>query len=208
MAQQPQGHEVWLSLSGAFADEVERIRSAFDGLLPQDRIVVCSVARPCAEIEPGNEWRARAAEKLRESFLEGLNPDLVFLSSLFEGWCDDSVTSIASFARGFPTAAVLYDLIPLLRPDQYLPEARQKAWYDQKLRGLQAADLLTAISESSRREAVEHAHIPAERVVNIGCGVRRLFQTAQLRRGAAFGIAPPVRNHWRFHHVLGGPRSA
>src|SRR3974390_2808288 len=75
LAKQPEGHEVWIALSGAFVDQVERIRADFDALIPQERIVVYGVPGPCAEMEPGNEWRARAAEKIRESFLEGLNPD-------------------------------------------------------------------------------------------------------------------------------------
>ena len=180
MARQPEGHELWLSLSGAFADQVERIRAGFEGLIPQDRIVMYGVPSPCAEIEPANDWRARAAEKIRESFLEGLNPDIVFVPSLFEGWTDDSVTSIGSFARSIPTAAVLYDLIPMLRQDQYLPDARRRAWYDRKLRSLRAAELLTAISESSRREALECARIPEERVVNIGCGIDPQFRPLNL----------------------------
>ncbi|HZD33518.1 MAG TPA: glycosyltransferase family 1 protein, partial [Candidatus Angelobacter sp.] len=180
MARLPDGHELWICLSGAFTDQVERIRAAFDGLIPPDHIVVYGVPSPCTEMDPGNEWRARAAEKVREGFLEGLKPDLVFLPSLFEGWCDDSVTSIGSFARNLPTAAVLYDLIPLLRPGEDLPDPRHRAWYERKLRGLRTAELLTAISESSRAEAIEHAGIPESRVVNIGCGVDPQFRPLSL----------------------------
>jgi glycosyltransferase involved in cell wall biosynthesis len=196
MAQQAGEHELWLTLNACFPEQVERIRSAFDGLIPQDRIVVFSVPAPCAEMVPANDWRARAAERVREGFLEGLNPDMVFVPSLFEGWCDDSVTSIGCFAGDLPTAAVVYDLIPLLRPDQYLPDARRKGWYERKLRALRRADLLTAISESSRREAVERANIPEDRVVNIGCGVGPLFKPLNL--------GPEQRSELRRRYGIGG----
>jgi glycosyltransferase involved in cell wall biosynthesis len=168
-------HEVWLALSAAFPDQIERLRATFDRVVPQERIAVFDVPTPCAEMDPANEWRARVAERVREKFLADLKPDLVFLPSLFEGWCDDSVTSVGSFAHDLPTAVVLYDLIPLLRPDEYLPDPRRKAWYQRKLTSLQSAAILTAISKSSRREAIEHAGFAEARVINIGCGVDPKF---------------------------------
>src|SRR3974377_346611 len=72
MAQSPQGHELWLALSSRFAEQLERIRAAYAGLLPPERIVLFDVPTPCAEIDPRNDWRARAAERVRESFLESL----------------------------------------------------------------------------------------------------------------------------------------
>ena len=139
------------------------IRSALNGIVPQDRIVTFDVPIPCAEIDPKNTWRARVAEKVRESFLEGLNPDIVYVLSLFEGLADDTVTSIAS---DLPTAAVLYDLIPLLRPEEHLIGASRQDWYHRKLCSLQKAVLLTAISESSRKEAVQHKIITADSIVD------------------------------------------
>src|SRR5215469_6786122 len=62
-------HEVWLTLSAAFPDQIERLRATFDGVVPQKRIVLFDVPTPCAEMDPANEWRARVAEKVREKFL-------------------------------------------------------------------------------------------------------------------------------------------
>jgi glycosyltransferase involved in cell wall biosynthesis len=187
LAEQPHGNEVWLALSGAFPSQVEKLRVAFSGIIPQDRIVVYGVPTPCAEMNPANDWRARAAEQVRESFIQQLNPDLVFLPSLFEGWCDDSVTSVGLFAKDATTAVVLYDLIPFLRPDECLPDPRQKEWYQRKLTSMRSASILAAISESSRREAIDHADFDDDRVVNIGCGVDARFRPLNMgpaQRGA------------------------
>jgi glycosyltransferase involved in cell wall biosynthesis len=180
MARQTQGHELWLALNATWPERVLAIRSAFSGVLQQDHIVAFNVPTPCAELDPRNDWRARVSEKVRERFLEELNPDVVYVSSLFEGLGNNSVTSIESFARNLPTAAVLYDLIPLLRPEEYLPDARRAEWYNRKLESFRKADLLTAISESSRQEAVQHAQIPADSIVNIGCGVDAQFRPLDL----------------------------
>ena len=37
---------------------------------------------------------------IREAFLADLNPDVVLLTSLFEGYIDDGVTSIGRLAQG------------------------------------------------------------------------------------------------------------
>jgi glycosyltransferase involved in cell wall biosynthesis len=196
MAREPEEHELWLALNACFPEQVERIRSDFQGIVPQHQIVTYGVPHPCAEMEERNDWRARAAEKVRESFLEGLDPDVVYVLSLFDGWCDDSVTSIGSFACSLPTAAVLYDLIPLIRPNEYLPDTRRREWYARKLRSLQSAQLLTAISEWSIREAVERANVPEDRIAAIGCGVGAQFKPITL--------SPSRRSELRHRYGISG----
>ena len=70
--------------------------------------------------QPGNEWRREVAERLREAYLASLQPDIVHVLSLFEGYVDDAVTSVGAFAPQIPTVVTLYDLIPLLNPKDYL----------------------------------------------------------------------------------------
>ena len=62
-------------------------------------------------------------ELVRESFLASLKPDIVHVSSLFEGLTDDVLTSIGSFDSMLPTAVTLYDLIPLVHRQDYLADA-------------------------------------------------------------------------------------
>src|SRR5450759_3576553 len=122
-------HEIILALSGLFPETIESIRAAFDGLLPQENIRVWHALGPVHEREPGNEWRREVAERIREAFLASLWPDVVYVSSLFEGYIDDAVTSIGVFAPQIPTVVTLYDLIPLLNHETYLKPNSDYAQY-------------------------------------------------------------------------------
>lgn len=146
-------HHVMLALSGLFPDTIEPIRAAFQDLMPQADIKVWYAVGPVQEIDPDNQLRRESAELLREAFLGSLEPDFVLITSLIENPGDEVVTSIS--ASAVPTAVVLYDLIPLLRPDEnFNKSAVHKAHYKRKLEDLKRSHLLLAISESARQEAL------------------------------------------------------
>src|SRR5437588_3788897 len=67
---------------------------------------------------------------------------------------------------GVATVATLYDLIPLRHPTAHFPLRRldQRIGYARYLRLLQRADRLIAISEATRRDAVERLGIAPERI--------------------------------------------
>ncbi len=194
MARNVGEHEIWLTVSAAFPESVLTIRHAFEGLIPQEHIRVFEVPTPIAEVNSANAWRARAAEKIREHFLQQLKPDVVHVSSLFEGYIDDAVTSVGAFTLGINTAVTLYDLIPLLDQETYLPTDTQRDYYFRKVQSLKNARLLLAISESSRCEAINALQLAEDRIVNISSAIDDSFhpialsevRTQQLRR--CYGI--------------------
>lgn len=161
------GHEVLIALNGLFADTIAPIRLAFAGLLPPESLRVWHSPGPVSHSDGGNQWRRKTAELLREAFLASLRPDLVLVSSLFEGLADDAVTSVGLLSRTVPTAVVLYDLIPLIRRRPYLDNPAVESWYESKLGQLRRADLLLAISESSRQEGMRHLGFLADACVSI-----------------------------------------
>lgn len=169
-------HEIWLVLNAAFPESIDDLRQAFDGLLPQERIRVFELPGEVAERFEDNLWRARAMEPIREQFIAQLRPDVVLLTSLFEGYIDDAVTSVGAWRGGAKTAVILYDLIPLLNPAAYLAVPGQLSYYQRKVDSLQRAGMLLAISEHSRQEAVEALNLPADNVVNISAAVEDSFQ--------------------------------
>ncbi|AHF00121.1 glycosyltransferase family 4 protein [Thioalkalivibrio paradoxus] len=189
-------HEAFLALSGLFPDTIEPIRAAFDDLLPQENIRVWHAPAPVSAFDSDNEWRMLAAERIRESFLASLEPDLVLITSLFEGLGDNALTSIGTLHPAVPTAAIFYDLIPMRFP-QLLETPMHKEWYQKKLKYLAHADVLLAISDYSRREAMELLKIPAERIVTIGTAIDHRFHPVELSNKEAvalrarFGITRP-----------------
>ncbi len=169
-------HEIWLMLSSLFPDTILPLREAFSGMVPQERIVVWGAPGPVAELVPQNYWRSRAAEIVREQALAALRPDFVHVTSLFEGSGDDAVSGVAISGEHIPTAVTLYDLIPLMYDKQYLNDPAQRAWYYRKLASLKRADLLLAISDSSRQEGMDLLQLSPERVVSISSAVDEHFQ--------------------------------
>lgn len=167
MARNRGGHEVFIALNGLFPESIEPIRQAFSGLLPPENIRVWSAVGPVCGMHGENDWRRKSAELGREAFLASLRPDVVHVSSLFEGLVDDAVTSVGALSRNIPTAVTLYDLIPYIHRKPYLESPDVERWYLGKLEQLRLADLWLAISESSRREGVEYLGLPDDRAVNI-----------------------------------------
>jgi glycosyltransferase involved in cell wall biosynthesis len=173
-------HEVFLALNGLFTDTIEPIRAAFDGLLPQEHIRVWVSPEPVCHISNENDWRRCSAELVREAFLASFKPDIVLVSSLFEGVGDDAVTSIGKLSCTVPTAVILYDLIPLIQRKPYLDNPVVEAWYENKLDHLRRADLLLAISESSRQEGIRYLGFLPEQAINISTAVDPQFLPQQV----------------------------
>lgn len=170
-------HEVIIALNGLFPETIEPIRAAFDGLLSQDNIRVWHATGPVHPLDPANTWRRHTAELVREAFLASLQPDIVHITSLFEGFVDDAVHSTGLAAAPIPTAVTMYDLIPLMQSDNYLkPNPTYEAFYREKLSHLKKADLYLAISESSRQEVIEHLDATTEQTVNIAAAADEHFK--------------------------------
>ena len=180
MARNPGGHDIWLALNAAFPQSILDLRHAFAGLIPSERIRVFSTPLHTAEVNPANAWRARAAEKIREAFLHHINPDVIHIPSLFEGYGDDAVASVGAFTSGYKTAVTLHDLIPLLDQTSYLHNDIIRDYYFRKIESLKNAGLLLAISESSRLEAVNALNWPAERIINTSEGSDAHFKVLDI----------------------------
>lgn len=170
-------HEFWIALNAAFPQAAESIRFQLgDTLLPSERIVAWQTEGPVAACDVGNEQRLEHGLAVREAFLDALRPDFVHIASLFEGMNDDSLHSIPASSQAALTAVTLYDLIPLLNREHYLPNPIARDWYYRQLDSLRRARLLLAISESSRREALKCLDWPEDRVVNISSAVDTKFR--------------------------------
>lgn len=179
MVRQGKQYDIHLLLNAAFPDAIAEIRQIFVGILPAENIHIWHSLTPCAELDMQNSWRLRANELIREQAIRELAPDIVHLSSLFEGLSDDAVTSVATMDKqSIPVAVTLYDLIPLINARPYLDNEQVRAWYYRKVQGLKRANLLLAISESSRQEGIDYLHLPESRVINISSAVDERFYVA------------------------------
>lgn len=197
-------HDVLIALNGLFPDTIEPIRTAFEGLLPQENIHVWSAAAPVASMDIANDWRRQSAELVREAFLASMRPDIVHVSSLFEGLVDDAVTSIGELSRTIPTAVTLYDLIPYVQRKPYLENPAVEAWYLGKIANLRRADLWLAISESSRREGIDYLGFPDDRSVNISTDADSHFQQQKISAESEDALRQKYGLHRPFLMYTGG----
>lgn len=170
-------HEIILALSGLLPDAIESIRAEFDGLLDQDAIRVWQALGPVREVLEGTDENRVSAEYLREAFLASLKPDVVHITSLFEGFIDDAVTSIGAFDKHTAVSVILYDLIPMLNPDQYLkPNPFFARYYNRKIDHLKKASCFLAISESAKEEGLSYLPVDAARISNISTAISDEFK--------------------------------
>ena len=168
-------HDFWVVLNGRFGESISEIEEALADVLPRVRLRVFETPPGVALRDPENSWAAAASEVIREAFIAELCPDLVLITSLFEGFLDDAVTSIGALdTPQAPTIVVHYDLIPALRPE-YITSPEYGEFYDRKLAYLQNADFLLAISNYSRKEAEDFLNLPSDRVVSISAAVEDGF---------------------------------
>ncbi|TWD87141.1 glycosyltransferase involved in cell wall biosynthesis [Variovorax beijingensis] len=175
IARRARNHEIVLALNGRFPDAIDEIQSTFDGIIEPRNFRVWHPPLYSDRASPGSR---RAREKLYEAFLASLQPDVVHVSSLFEGLDDAAVTSIGSFVRQ-PTAVTLYDLIPLINARPYLEQDRIRSWYMRKVESLRRADMWLAISESSRQEGIDHLGLAGDRCINISTAAYDHFKMAR-----------------------------
>jgi glycosyltransferase involved in cell wall biosynthesis len=102
--------------------------------------------------------------------------DALHISSVFEGWLagDAHVTASIADVPGMIRSATLYDLIPLLLDATYLTPSTRRAYFA-RLGVFQQLDLIFAISESARRDAIGRLNVSPERIVNIGGAASSAF---------------------------------
>lgn len=198
IARHARNHEIVLALNGCFPDAVDEVRTTFEGLIDPANLRVWYPA-PHSTSAAGR----RAQEKLYEAFLASLQPDVVHVSSLFEGLGDASVTSVGSFAE-LPTAVTLYDLIPLINPHPYLDNAMVREWYMRKVAALERADMWFAISESSRQEGIIQLGLDADRCINVSTAAYDHFKQLSISAELELDLRRRYGLHKPFVMYTGG----
>jgi glycosyltransferase involved in cell wall biosynthesis/ADP-heptose:LPS heptosyltransferase len=173
--------QIILALNGLLAESIDFVRDEFASLMPQSDIRVWYAPGHVREIERENGFRREVAELVREAFLASLEPDVILITSLFEGIGDNSVGTIGHLSFRVPVAVVLHDLIPLVNPDiHFRTSIMHKEWYARKLNSLRRARLLLANSESTRQEAITALSWNPDEIVTVSAAVDEGFRPLHL----------------------------
>lgn len=196
-------HEVWLALNSCFPDSIEGLRNSFKDLIPPEHIKIFYTNQPTAEYL-NNSSNIKLSKKLRENFLNTLSPDIVHISSLFEGWVDGAVTSVGELGNRSSTTVTLYDLIPFIREKKYLQDVNFSKFYYKKLQNLKHADLLLAISLSARQEAIDMLSFSADKIINCSAGISNKFCQHKVNDKDRFDLMNLYRINRQFILYVGG----
>lgn len=205
IARQATNHEIFLLLNGNYCKDIFTIRSVFEGVVPQKNIKVFESVRKISGHDYLNSWKINSAEKIRESFIKNINPDIVYISSLFEGWIDDIPISIGEFQKSNLTATTLYDLIPYIYKDYYIQKQSTPNFFFQKMQYLKQSDLIITISDSGSEEAKKILSIPNNRIVNCSVGLDPKFKIYDNNKEESKEILKKRLNiHKEFIFYIGG----
>lgn len=181
-------HEIVLLLNGMLTQNILSIYKDFSYYLPKKSIVVWSGYGPVSANDNSNSTRKKINEKIREAFITRLSPDILLVTSLFEGFVDNAVTSIGNISTTIPTAVILYDLIPLIYTDIYLKNTIFKQWYLEKIDHMRRASLLLSISNSSGHEGVQYLGFDEHDIINISTDCSEKFKKLELSKNKRLAL--------------------
>ena len=124
--------------------------------------------------------RASAARRIGEAIVRRhvalRAPDVVLATSLFESHPEDFVFGDMAELGAPLTACIVYDFIPEIFDKSYLSNPANRQFYDEQIAAMRSADLLLAISECTRDDAIRLHNIDPARIVNISAAADGHFQ--------------------------------
>ncbi|WP_457767585.1 glycosyltransferase [Cyanobium sp. ULC082] len=173
------GHSVQILLNERLADAARDLRKDLHDRVGPGSFRVFSPVGASHDGGLSEDERRGFNRRLLQAVIDDCQPDVLLIGSLFEDQSGAAVTAIEPI-RTVPTAVIAYDLIPFLHPDTYLSFEPTRIWYHQKIEELKRADLLLAISHSTKGELEQHLGIEPERVVAISTGGSAGFSAADL----------------------------
>ncbi|MFH7882692.1 MAG: glycosyltransferase family 1 protein, partial [Candidatus Aenigmatarchaeota archaeon] len=100
-------------------------------------------------------------ELLFEYKISQVNPDFYFLFYFFD-WMNP--TSLGKINKSSKTLCMAYDLIPYIFSDSYLKELYVREFYKHKFSEIHLADFYFAISKNTKKDLINIANIPDEKI--------------------------------------------
>jgi glycosyltransferase involved in cell wall biosynthesis len=165
-------HEIIIALNGTFTETIEPIRAAFDHVISQDSIRVWRMPTPASAARKEDKWRRKAAEILREEFLASLQPDIVHVTGMFEGFGNNAVHSIDVAQSELRTAVTVYQSPPSFY-DSATPRSADpyEVFYRAQLQHLKHADFFFSVTASAKTTIGERLGVAQSHCASFGAAV-------------------------------------
>jgi glycosyltransferase involved in cell wall biosynthesis len=196
MQRQRGPRDLGFALSENFADAAADLRAELSARAPQTRFRSYRTPRTPRYGAPQADPARRLGEAVVRRMVAADAPDVYFASSVFEAWPDDFAPFDFRRLPSRVTAAIAYDFIPAVFPDLYLRDRHVRRFQHEQMKATASADLLLAISDSTRADAIRLLGVSPEKIVNISGAADAAFaplpasaeDAARLR---AMGIVKP-----------------
>ncbi|MCZ4372676.1 glycosyltransferase [Vibrio diazotrophicus] len=170
--------EIYLFVSASYLQETEFLKSRFSSYVGESHFIVWE-GYDCVSYINGDKKRIKEAIYSRATVIRSYKPDVVLITSLFEGLDENITVDTKLGLEGINTVTVLYDLIPYQYPDIYLSNPTIKDWYMGKLDSLIKSDLLLSISKSSMVDAEKLLNCKSK-IKNISSAVSEEFTVLKI----------------------------
>lgn len=170
-------NEVLILINGSIEESSRQIISQFSSILSIGNIIRFYVPDGMTFSSSANPTLKRDAELIYESLVERIKPDVLLLTSVFEGYFDEFVLP-RSIGKGVKIAYIFYDLIPFKNPQKYLCIPKTQTWYKERLSRLHGYDYTYAISDFVCDEVKTLCQL--NHVVSIGSGKTDFWQPVRL----------------------------
>ena len=175
------GNDVRACLNGGLTDTIGPVIASFDGVLPASRFSLYQHPPVNQESEAERAAAREVAASLIRRHWLALQPDVLHVAHVFEGFGGDGVSPrVLPHVPGLVRSATLYDFIPLRFSNEYLEQPKFRHWYYEKLGTLRQFDHLLAISETTRRDAIDFLGMEPARITTIYGGADDRFAPCRM----------------------------
>lgn len=156
------------ALSDNFPDAADDMRCLLSPFVSPDAFSSYATPVTAKFGVPQSDPARRIGEAIVRRHVAGVRADCLLASSLYEVAPEDFSYFDLRRQPAPLASTILYDLIPMRMPKQYLRYADYRKVYEEQTAVVASADLLFAISEHTRRDAVDLLGIEPDRIVTIG----------------------------------------
>ena len=145
------------------------LRKEFKDQLERKNVVYFEWFAPCPlDFYSNNDIRREIGIYLRSYALATLHIDIILITSFFEGFLENCLIDIDREICETKQISIFYDLIPLLKPKDYLePNPKFAKFYRDKINKLIQLDGLLAISNHSAKELIDNLDFDPKMIINI-----------------------------------------
>jgi glycosyltransferase involved in cell wall biosynthesis len=196
-------HHIEYLFNAEFPDEFFECLEKYSEILSRDNTHILSQQILDSYYSAENA-RISAAESFVSTFIESLNPDVLFSPNLQEGLHDKAITCFAAHSSRFVQMATLHDMVPMHFAEEYLSDTGTRRWYKRKIEDAKRCDRIITVSENSKSDIVRFLGVDIAKVEAIPNGFDAVKYCPEQQPGEAKIAKAALRGAENYILYVGG----